>query len=157
MRSYAVVKLASGVAASVALSAQFRMFALLPDVLSALCSGALPRDDDATRSALLLVGTYLSDPSIQGKDGGASAAEQHCASLIDALCAISNDLKGASMEARELALDAITSTATLPFSVLYPSRQSALDASLAALDDPKRRVRRAAARARQIWLKITAA
>lgn len=157
MRSYAVVKLASGVAASVALSAQFRMFALLPDVLSALCSGALPRDDDATRSALLLVGAYLSDPSIQGKDGGASAAEQHCASLIDALCAISNDLKGASMEARELALDAITSTATLPFSVLYPSRQSALDASLAALDDPKRRVRRAAARARQIWLKITTA
>ena len=157
MRSYAVVKLASGVAASVALSAQFRIFALLPDVLSALCSGALPRDDDATRSALLLVGAYLSDPSIRGKDGGASAAEQHCASLIDALCAISNDLKGASMEARELALDAITSTATLPFSVLYPSRQSALDASLAALDDPKRRVRRAAARARQIWLKITAA
>lgn len=157
MRSYAVVKLASGVAASVALSAQFRMFALLPDVLSALCSGALPRDDEAARSALLLVGVYLSDPSIQGKDGGASVAEQHCASLIDALCAISNDLKGASMEARELALDAITSTATLPFSVLYPSRQSALDASLAALDDPKRRVRRAAARARQIWLKITAA
>ena len=157
MRSYAVVKLASGVAASVALGAQFRMFALLPDVLSALCSGALPRDDEATRSALLIVGAYLSDPSIQGKDGGAVAAEQHYVSLIGALCTISNDLKGASMEARELALDAITATATLPFSVVYPSRQSALDASLAALDDPKRRVRRAAARARQIWLKITAA
>ena len=58
------------------------------------------------------------------------------------------------MECREHALDALVAASTLKFSAVYPSRRRALDAAVVACDDPKRRVRRAAARARQVWLKL---
>lgn len=152
-RSYAVVKLASGVAPSVALSSQFNLFPLLPDVLHALTVGTLAGDDDAVRAALLLVGARLAEPALYDA-GSEGATEQNAVALIDALCAIATATSTMSMECREHALDALVAASTLKFSAVYPSRRRALDAAVVACDDPKRRVRRAAARARQVWLKL---
>ena len=154
-RAYAAVKLAGGVPASVALSPQFKLFALLPDVLRALTLGTLARDDDALRATVLLVGSRLADPTLRDpSDEGED--ERLAPSLVDALASIAvASPDDASMECRESALEALVAVATLAFSAVYPCRERALDAALAACDDPKRRVRRAAAAARQVWMKIT--
>jgi len=154
-RAYAAVKLAGGVPASVALSPPFKLFALLPDVLRALTTGALARDDDALRATLLLVGSRLADPALRDPSAE-DDAERLAPSLVDALAAIAvASPDDASMECRESALEVLVAVATLAFSAVYPCRERALDAALAACDDPKRRVRRAAAAARQVWMKIT--
>jgi len=154
-RSYAAVRLAAGVSVSVALSAQFDLFPLLPDVLTELSTGkSLGVDTDATRTALNLIGACLTDPSLGDARSSGSAAEHHAASLIDALCDIALAQSTMSMDVRERALDALVAASTLKFSATFPRRERALEAAAAACDDPKRPVRRAAARARQAWITI---
>ena len=153
-RSYAAVKLAAGVPVSVALSAQFDLFPLLPDVLTEISTGkSLGVDTEATRTALNLIGARLAEPSLGDASGGA-AVERHAASLIDALCDIALAQSTMSMDIRERALDALVAASTLKFSATFPRRERALETAAAACDDPKRPVRRAAARARQAWITI---
>ena len=58
------------------------------------------------------------------------------------------------MDVRETALDALVAATSLPFSAVYPQRKAVERASVAALDDPKRRVRFAAGRCREVWLAL---
>ena len=60
------------------------------------------------------------------------------------------------MEVRETALEALVAAISLPFAAVYPHRRAVAAAATAALDDPKRRVRRAAARCREVWLALDA-
>ena len=59
-------------------------------------------------------------------------------------------------EVRETALEALVAATSLPFSAVYPQRRAVAAAATAALDDPKRRVRRAAAKCRQVWQALDA-
>ena len=54
------------------------------------------------------------------------------------------------------ALEALVAATSLPFSAVYPHRRAVAVAATAALDDPPRRVRRGAARCREVWLALDA-
>jgi len=164
--SYAAARLAAGVPSAVALRAQFKLFPLLPDVLSALnTNGAFAGDGDALRATLTLVGARLAEQTTDA----AADVRGRAASLIHVLCDIavvkpSTTTKTAameteiSMECRECALEALIAAATtLTYADIFPLRDAVFAAVKSACDDPKRRVRRAAARARQTWLAIAAA
>ena len=151
--SYAATKLAGGVPASVALNEQFDLFPFLSDVLIALTTGSLGHDVSSTRTALDLVSARLSNPAL---GGGADVVELHAVSLIQALCDIAVERDGTmTMDIRDRALDALFASSTLKFSVTFPVCDRALQAAEFACDDPKRRVRRSAARARQAWIALS--
>ena len=101
-------------------------------------------------------------------------ADEHGGGIIDALCALGTasaagrarrrtkpDERFAagyptimSAVVRETALEALLAAVALPFSAVYPQRKAVMKAATAALDDPKRRVRMAAGRCREVWRKL---
>ena len=125
----------------------------MSDVLIALTTGSLGHDVSSTRTALDLVSARLCNPAL---GGGADVVELHAVSLIQALCDIAVERDGTmTMDIRDRALDALFASSTLKFSVTFPVCDRALQAAEFACDDPKRRVRRSAARARQAWIALS--
>ena len=53
-------------------------------------------------------------------------------------------------------MEALVAATSLPFAAVYPQRRAVAAAATKALDDPKRRVRRAAAKCREVWLALDA-
>ena len=170
--SYAAARLAAGVPHAVALRAQFKIFPLLPDVLGALnTNGVFSGDLYALRTTLALVGAHLVESTATVTDAAAADVRGRAAALIHVLCDIAvlkprttttttttTTQTEISMECRECALEAlIAATTALTYADIFPLRDVVFAAVKAACDDPKRRVRRAAARARQTWLAIAAA
>ena len=120
--------------------------------------GESAADPDALASGLALASAFLSDD--RAREALAAHAERHAGALVSALCRVSVSVsreRGLAMAAREDALDALAAAAergSLPFAAVYPRRREATEAATRALDDPKRRVRRMAARCKEAWREL---
>ena len=121
-------------------------------------TGESAADPDALASGLALASAFLSDD--RAREALAAHAERHAGALVSALCRVSVSVSrdgGLAMAAREDALDALAAAAergSLPFAAVYPRRREATEAATRALDDPKRRVRRMAARCKEAWREL---
>jgi DNA repair/transcription protein MET18/MMS19 len=137
---------------------------VLAEAINALADQSTPfADKDALAGGIVLTAAFLSDP--RGRDTLALHAEEHAGAIIGALCRMGsagagwrrlkpNSPPAVPMDVRETALDALVAATSLPFSAVYPQRKAVERASVAALDDPKRRVRFAAGRCREVWLAL---
>jgi DNA repair/transcription protein MET18/MMS19 len=160
----AVVHLARHAPASASFQFGERTLPLLPEAAATLAAKGSPfADKDALAAAVVLVASFFADP--RGGKALETHADAHAGAMLQALCALAGaageeDEKDsgilASMEVRETALEALVAATSLPFSAVYPHRRVVAAAATAALDDPKRRVRRAAARCREVWLALDA-
>ena len=161
----AVVHLARHAPASAAFQFGERMLPLLPEAAAALAARGSPfADEKALAAAVVLIASFFADP--RGANALDAHAEAHGGAMLRALCALAgaggsrgrdgDDAVIASMEVRETALEALVAATSLPFSAVYPHRRAVAVAATAALDDPKRRVRRGAARCREVWLALDA-
>ena len=146
---------------------------LLAEAMRALADRETPfADKDALASAITLTASFLSDE--RARDVLHAHADEHGGGIIDALCALgtasaagrarrrtkpderfaAGDPTIMSAVVRETALEALLAAVALPFSAVYPQRKAVMKAATAALDDPKRRVRMAAGRCREVWRKL---
>ena len=160
----AVVHLARHAPASASFQFGERTLPLLPEAAATLAAKGSPfADKDALAASVVLVASFFADP--RGGKALETHADAHAGAMLQALCALAgaageeNEKKAgilASMEVRETALEALVAATSLPFSAVYPHRRLVAAAATAALDDPKRRVRRAAARCREVWLALDA-
>ena len=158
----ALVQLARHAPISAVLQSGDSILPVLAEAINALADQSTPfADKDALAGGITMTAAFLSDP--RGRDTLALHAEEHAGAIIGALCRIGSSaarkppgsLAGSptlSLVVRETALDALVAATSLPFSVVYPHRKAVERASVAALDDPKRVVRFAAARCREAWL-----
>ena len=158
----ALVQLARHAPISAVLQSGDSILPVLAEAINALADQSTPfADKDALAGGITMTAAFLSDP--RGRDTLALHAEEHAGAIIGALCRIGSSaarkplgsLAGSptlSLVVRETALDALVAATSLPFSVVYPQRKAVERASVAALDDPKRVVRFAAARCREAWL-----
>ena len=158
----ALVHLARHAPISAVLQSGDSILPVLAEAINALADQSTPfADKDALAGSITMTAAFLSDP--RGRDTLALHAEEHAGAIIGALCRIGSSaarkppgsLAGSptlSLVVRETALDALVAATSLPFSVVYPQRRAVERASVAALDDPKRVVRFAAARCREAWL-----
>jgi DNA repair/transcription protein MET18/MMS19 len=169
----AVVHLARHVPASACFQAGEKTLPLLPEAAAILAENGSPfADRNALAAAVVLIASFFSDP--RGRKALDAHADAHAGSMVQALCALAG-ARGdeaaarngrvapssareipASLEVRETSLEALVAATSLPFSAVYPHRRAVAAAATAALDDPKRRVRRAAARCREVWLALDA-
>ena len=158
-RSLAVVELSTGVDPAITLRREFNIFPLLPDVLCAVRDDGAFADADVASSTLALVSCAL-DENIAG-----DVADVHRAAsaLVRALCDVATQPCELStsysigIDNRERALDALSAVPrACAYAAVFPLRDFVLASAVAACDDPKRRVRRAAGRARQTWLALRA-
>jgi DNA repair/transcription protein MET18/MMS19 len=160
----AVVHLARHAPASASFQFGERTLPLLPEAAATLAAKGSPfADKNALAAAVVLVASFFADP--RGGKALETHADAHAGAMLQALCALAgaageeNEKDSgilASMEVRETALEALVAATSLPFSAVYPHRRVVAAAATAALDDPKRRVRRAAARCREVWLALDA-
>ena len=160
----AVVHLARHAPASASFQFGERTLPLLPEAAATLAAKGSPfADKDALAAAVVLVASFFADP--RGGKALETHADAHAGAMLQALCALAGAAGEetekdpgilASMEVRETALEALVAATSLPFSAVYPHRRVVAAAATAALDDPKRRVRRAAARCREVWLALDA-
>jgi len=171
----AVVHLARHAPASASFQFGERTLPLLPEAAAALAARGSPfADADALAAAVVLIASFFADP--RGGRALEAHADAHAGAMLGALRALagaggegkSKDAGGAlrdepeperliaGMEVRETALEALVAATSLPFAAVYPHRRAVAAAATAALDDPKRRVRRAAARCREVWLALDA-
>lgn len=166
----AVVHLARHAPASASFQFGERTLPLLPEAAAALAARGSPfADADALAAAVVLIASFFADPR------GGRALEAHADAHAGAMLGALRTLAGAGgqgkgrerasrdepsvivgMEVRETALEALVAAISLPFAAVYPHRRAVAAAATAALDDPKRRVRRAAARCREVWLALDA-
>ena len=161
----AVVHLARHAPGSAVFQAGEKILPLLPEAAAALAdSNSKFADHQALAAAVVLLASFFSDQ--RGRKALEIHAEAHAGAMLRALCALagagaqksieSQTHSQASLEVRETALEALVAATSLPFSAVYPHRKEVSTAATTALDDPKRRVRRAAARCREVWLALDA-
>jgi len=160
----ALVHLARHAPVSAVLQSGDSVLPVLAEAINALADQSTPfADKDALAGGIVLTAAFLSDP--RGRDTLALHAEEHAGAIIGALCRMGsagagwrrlkpNSPPAVPMDVRETALDALVAATSLPFSAVYPQRKAVERASVAALDDPKRRVRFAAGRCREVWLAL---
>ena len=164
----AVVHLTRHAPASASFQFGERTLPLLPEAAAALAARGSPfADESALAAAVVLIASFFADP--RGRKALEMHADAHGGAMLRSLCALAgagtcaeharcrgDDAILASMEVRETALEALVAATSLPFSAVYPHRRAVAAAATAALDDPKRRVRRSAARCREVWLALDA-
>jgi len=99
--------------------------------------------------ALVIASAFFNAPSMYDKDG--HLTEKHASKLLLSLCAACKS-PSASVDFKVRALRTLAKCGkTLPFNAIYPSRFEVLENSRLFLDDPRRRVRRSAAKSCASW------
>ena len=131
---------------------------LLPEAARTLSTRDSPYADvDALAATATLAAAFLSDP--RGRTAMETHADEHAGAIVEALCRLGGggrDGDATTLEVRETAMEALVAATSLPFAAVYPQRRAVAAAATKALDDPKRRVRRAAAKCREVWLALDA-
>lgn len=131
---------------------------LLPEAARTLSTRDSPYADvDALAATATLAAAFLSDP--RGRTAMETHADEHAGAIVEALCRLGGggrDGDATTLEVRETAMEALVAATSLPFAAVYPQRRAVAAAAMKALDDPKRRVRRAAAKCREVWLALDA-
>ena len=131
---------------------------LLPEAARTLSTRDSPYADvDALAATATLAAAFLSDP--RGRIAMETHADEHAGAIVEALCRLGGggrDGDATTLEVRETAMEALVAATSLPFAAVYPQRRAVVAAATKALDDPKRRVRRAAAKCREVWLALDA-
>lgn len=154
----ALAHLARHAPVAAALQAGDAVLPLLPEAARTLSTRDSPfADADALAAVATLAAAFLSDP--RGRTAMAAHAEEHAGAIVEALCRLGGGGRSGdatNLETRETAMEALVAATTLPFAAVYPQRRAVAAAATRALDDPKRRVRRAAARCREVWLALDA-
>lgn len=154
----ALAHLARHAPVAAALQAGDAVVPLLPEAARTLSTWDSPfADADALAAVATLAAAFLSDP--RGRTAMAAHAEEHAGAIVEALCRLGGGGRSGdatNLETRETAMEALVAATTLPFAAVYPQRRAVAAAATRALDDPKRRVRRAAARCREVWLALDA-
>ena len=114
----------------------------------------------AMLGAVRIASTFFESPSAFDKDG--HLTEKHASKLLLAICASCSSASSAStnaaaaVDAKVRALETLAKCGGLPFNAIYPSRFEVYENCRSWLDDPKRRVRRAAAAACSVWAPLVA-
>ena len=154
----ALAHLARHAPVAAALQAGDAVVPLLPEAARTLSTRDSPfADADALAAVATLAAAFLSDP--RGRTAMAAHAEEHAGAIVEALCRLGGGGRSGdatNLETRETAMEALVAATSLPFAAVYPQRRAVAAAATRALDDPKRRVRRAAARCREVWLALDA-
>ena len=103
--------------------------------------------DTIPTGALLIVSTFFNSSSTYGKD----LVEKHASKLLLSLCGACKS-PSATVDFKVRALHTLAKCGnTLPFNAIYPSRFEVYENCRAFLDDPRRRVRRSAAKSCSSW------
>jgi DNA repair/transcription protein MET18/MMS19 len=171
----AVVHLSRHAPGSAAFAAGLKILPLLPEAARVLSDVTSPfHDADALAAAVVLIAGFFADP--RGRNALETHADANAGAMLRALCELAASRDDADdaetqnkketqtqtqkrettacLEVRETSLEALVAATSLPFSCVYPYRKEVTAAATMALDDPKRRVRRAAARCREVWLAL---
>ena len=103
--------------------------------------------DTIPTGALLIASTFFNSSSTYGKD----LVEKHASKLLLSLCGACKS-PSATVDFKVRALHTLAKCGnTLPFNAIYPSRFEVYENCRAFLDDPRRRVRRSAAKSCSSW------
>jgi len=103
--------------------------------------------DTIPTGALLIASTFFNSSSTHGKD----LVEKHASKLLLSLCGACKS-PSATVDFKVRALHTLAKCSnTLPFNAIYPSRFEVYENCRAFLDDPRRRVRRSAAKSCSSW------
>ena len=103
--------------------------------------------DTIPTGALLIASTFFNSSSTHGKD----LVEKHASKLLLSLCGACKS-PSATVDFKVRALHTLAKCGnTLPFNAIYPSRFEVYENCRAFLDDPRRRVRRSAAKSCSSW------
>ncbi|KAJ7522223.1 hypothetical protein O6H91_18G002200 [Diphasiastrum complanatum] len=119
---------------------------LLLEALPALSKDS--RDMNLVLAILLVLSSFLVDTHY-----GRNAAADHVANIVTRLIPLLQ--YQFSMTVRETVLQCLGAVVGLPYSRVYPLRMQVLKSLSAALDDPKRGVRKEAVRCHRIWMAIS--